>query len=955
MAPITINEMGADMAISRGPGQSISTLSILTDTERKQLLVDWNNTAVAYPGKDLCLHQLFEEQALRTPDNLALVFEQKKLTYCELNHRANNLAHHLTGLGVGPDTFVGIFVERSLEVMVGILGILKAGAAYVPIDAGYPQERISFMLTDANVTTLLTQTSLLAMLPSITAQVVCLDSFDWTCYNELTQGDIHVHPEHLAYVIYTSGSTGRPKGVCIEHRNIVNYVLGVSERFQFKPGMNHATVSTIAADLGNTVIFPALVTGGCLHIISQERVENQGLLSDYFKRERIDVLKIVPSHLAALQSGRHPEHVMPRRCLILGGEASRLDWIERLRTLSPSCEIFNHYGPTETTVGVLTYHVEPQLPTTQSGTLPLGRPLPNSRLYILDESGQVVPVGVQGELYIGGYGVARGYLNRQDLTAEKFVHEPFGLDPCGRLYRTGDIARYQSDGNIEFCGRIDHQVKIHGYRIELGEIEGALREQRGVREALVLANEDESGSKQLVAYVVPNRLNQPLWESKQLHVLPDGTPVAHLNRNETHYIYNEIFILQAYLRHGITINDGDCIVDAGSNIGLFTVFASRLAQNLRIISFEPNPAAFACLKANADAWGKDVKCLPLGLSSENKSAELTFFEGLSLLSGFYADAATEREVVKNYVFNQEPGSQGTEQLAQEISELIDGRLHAKTELAQLRTLSCVILEEGIDRIDLLKINVEKSELDVLLGVSPSDWPKIRQLVIEVDLQDNVAPITALLEQQGYEFLVEQDPLLRNTELCYVYAIRPSASGSNLIRQQYGDAHVRLLPFVNDEILTPTTLRNGLKTRLPQYMIPSGFVLMERFPLTSNGKIDRNSLPTFSFENIKSSQEFVTPQTETEMALAAIWSELLKVESIGIYDSFFDLGGHSLMAIRALSRIRDEFDVDLPIQTLFESPTIADLANILAEVSGSVENIHSKKEMGDLNSFIKLIG
>ena len=376
---------------NRSLEQSSSGPSMFTDAERRELLVECNSTAVAYPGTELCLHQLIEEQAGRTPDQVALVFEQQSLTYGELNRRANQLAHHLRSLGVGPDVLVGLLVERSLEMIVGLLGILKAGGAYVPIDTTFPQDRIAFMLTDANAKVLLTQTSLLKSLPDGAVQTICLDSFDWTGSKGPTQNEAPFHPRHLAYVIYTSGSTGQPKGVGVEHRNIVNYVLGVSERFAFEPGMNHATVSTIAADLGNTVLFPALVTGGCLHVISQERAENQAMLSEYFMRETIDVLKIVPSHLAALQTGRRPEQVMPRRRLILGGEASRLDWVERLRTLSPGCEIHNHYGPTETTVGVLTYHVEGPLLTTQTGTLPLGRPLPNSRVYILDERGEPVP------------------------------------------------------------------------------------------------------------------------------------------------------------------------------------------------------------------------------------------------------------------------------------------------------------------------------------------------------------------------------------------------------------------------------------------------------------------------------------------------------------------------------------------------------------------------------------
>ncbi|HWW51435.1 MAG TPA: amino acid adenylation domain-containing protein, partial [Verrucomicrobiae bacterium] len=628
------------------------------------------------------LVELFEQQAQRTPNQSALASEDQRLTYAELDRRASQLAHYLRGMGAGPETLVGLFVERSAEMIVGLLGILKSGAAYLPIDSAFPRERISFMLEDAGAKILLTQSSLLSRLPPGSAQAVCLDNLDWSTLEAPAHQECPVRPENLAYVIYTSGSTGRPKGVCIEHRNIVNYALGVSQRFGFSAGMNHATVSTIAADLGNTVVFPALITGGCLHVIPQARTESQALLSEYFLREKIDVLKIVPSHLAALQTGSHPEQVMPRKRLILGGEASRLDWIERLRLLAPECEIYNHYGPTETTVGVLTFCASAPLPTTPSGTLPLGKPLPNSQVHILDENRVPAAVGEPGELYVGGRGVARGYLNRPDLTEERFVPDPFSREPSARLYRTGDRARLLPDGDVEFCGRVDHQVKIHGYRVELGEIEAALREQGGVRDAVVSAYPDESGNTELVAYVVPNRADQPLWAARAQYTLPDGSTVAHLNKNETAYIYNEIFVLQAYLRHGITIQDGDCIVDAGANIGLFTTFASRLARNLRIISFEPNPAAYACLQANADAWGAGVKCLPIGLSKEDKTAEMTFFEGFSLLSGFYADEATEREVVKTYALNQESESGESGQLAEEIGKMLEDRFHARTQTAR---------------------------------------------------------------------------------------------------------------------------------------------------------------------------------------------------------------------------------------------------------------------------------
>lgn len=880
---------------------------------------------------DLCLHELIVRGLDRSSARTAVVFEEDRLTHGELDRRARRLAAHLQGLGAGPEVRVGLFVEPSVTLIVAILGILKSGAAYVPIDTAYPRERIGFLLGDAGVRLLLTERHLLSNLPRTVEQTVCLDSFDWDASERQAAEGAAVRPHDLAYVIYTSGSTGQPKGVCIEHRNIVNYVVGVSERLHLERGMSYATVTTVAADLGNTVIFPALATGGTLHVISRERAASQAMLSEYFGRERIDVLKIVPSHLAALQSGKHPEQIMPRRRLILGGESSRLDWIDRLRDLAPECEIFNHYGPTETTVGVLTYHVGPDLPRTDSGTLPLGTPLPNSCIRVLDEAGQPVQPGAVGELCIGGRGVARGYLNRADLTAERFVPDPFNPEPGARMYRTGDLARYLPDGTVEFCGRVDYQIKLHGNRIEPGEIEAALREQSGVRDALVVAADDGSGGKQLVAYVVPTQPDQQLWNNSSVCVLPDGSSVCHLNRNETHYIYNEIFVLQSYLRHGITIRDGDCIVDAGANIGLFTVFVSRLARDVRVLAFEPNPATFRCLKANADAWGARVTCLPFGLSRADGVAELTFFEGLSLLSGFHADAVTEREVVRTYVFNQQSDLLEDDHSTADLGALIDDRLRATSVSARLRRLSAVLAEEGLERVDLLKINVEKSELDVLLGLDADDWLKIRQLVIEVDRLANLEPITSLLERHGYDVHVEQDPLLKRTELHYVYAIRPSAEQPGVIRDQAPDAHVRPVP-ANTGVLTPAMLRTSLKARLPQYMVPSGFVLMEKFPLTANGKVDRAALPAFSINGAQPAREFRGPRTDTEKAVAAIWAELLGVQTIGIDDDFFDLGGQSLVAIKVVARLGDVFAVDLALRNLFDRPTVAGLAEIIDGLS-----------------------
>jgi amino acid adenylation domain-containing protein len=491
------------------PVQRLAELPMLTAAEQHQLLVEWNNTSAPYP-QDMCIHQLFEAQVARTPDAVAVVFEDQALTYQELNTRANQLAHHLQALSVGPEGRVGIYVERSLEMVVGLLGIIKAGGAYVPLDPAYPQERLTLILRDTQVSLLLTQQRPIAGLTEHQTQVICLDT-DWKlmAQESRTNPVNKVTPDNLLYVLYTSGSTGIPKGVAVEHQQLCNYVHGVLKRLALPNSASFATVSTLAADLGNTMIFATLCTGGCLHVLSQERVADPSTMADYLKCHAIDCLKIVPSHLAALQTSPDSESILPRQLLILGGEASRSDWVESLQRLAPGCAILNHYGPTETTVGVLTYRVEEHKHAPITSTLPLGRPLANVQIYLLDQHLQPVPMGVEGELYIGGACLARGYFNRPGLNAERFIPNPFSNMPGARLYRTGDLARYLPDGNLEFLGRLDNQVKIRGYRIELGEVETTLEHHPAIQQAVLLAREDTSGDRRLVAYCVPREGCRP--------------------------------------------------------------------------------------------------------------------------------------------------------------------------------------------------------------------------------------------------------------------------------------------------------------------------------------------------------------------------------------------------------------------------------------------------------------
>jgi amino acid adenylation domain-containing protein len=489
-------------AAAATPGAKLSDLPMASDAEHRRLLVELNDTDRDFPG-GRCLHELFEEQAARTPEAVALVFEGERLSYAELNRRANQLAHHLRALGARPETLVGLCVERSPDLIVGLLGILKAGGAYVPLDPASPKERLAVMLEVSRPPLLLTHGVLSERLPDGVTSVVLLDE-DWPAIARASGQNPSplATPENSAYVIFTSGSTGEPKGVVIEQRQILNYYHAIVERLSLSPGMGFAMVQPLTFDSSQTMLFPALCTGGTLHLIPRELAADPTALNGYFARHSIDALKISPSHLAALQDSDHPEHLLPRRCLVLGGEASRWDWVEGLQRLAPECVIFNHYGPTEATVGMLTFKHDAAATDCPPGNVPLGRPLANTRAYVLDSRLQPVATTVQGELYIGGAGVARGYLGDPAKTAERFIPDPFSAELGARLYKTGDTVRHLADGNLLFIGRTDSQVKVRGFRVELGEIEGVLRRHASVKEAVLVAREDERRGTVLFAYAV---------------------------------------------------------------------------------------------------------------------------------------------------------------------------------------------------------------------------------------------------------------------------------------------------------------------------------------------------------------------------------------------------------------------------------------------------------------------
>ena len=474
-----------------GPGRRLSELPLLDEEERRRMLVEWNDTRRDFVCA--CAHTLFEAQVERTPDGVAATFEGRQLTYSELNRRANQLAHHLRRLGVGPETLVGICVERSLEMVVGVMGILKAGGAYLPLDPTYPRDRLQFMLEDAAAPVLLTQERLLPVLPEHGARVICLDAgWDEVARESADNPENIATPASLAYVIYTSGSTGKPKGVLIEHRAVANFIASTTSIFEVTPKDRILQFASLCFDVSVFEMFTALLSGATLVLGSRETLLSPPALTQLMKEGGVTITDLPPAMMTLLPS----EEFTTERIVFVGGEAFSGDLVNRWAL--PGRHLYNGYGPTESTV---TMTLKECLGTwTQSP--PIGRPMPNHQVYILDKHLNPVPVGVPGEMYIGGVGLARGYLNRPDLTAAAFIANPFGAEPGARLYRTGDLARFLPNGDVDFLGRVDTQVKIRGFRIELGEVEAALSKHPAVKQAVVQAREDTPGAKRLVAYLL---------------------------------------------------------------------------------------------------------------------------------------------------------------------------------------------------------------------------------------------------------------------------------------------------------------------------------------------------------------------------------------------------------------------------------------------------------------------
>jgi amino acid adenylation domain-containing protein/FkbM family methyltransferase len=932
--PSTIRRMAENYSllleeIAIDPHRSVGELPMLGVTERRFLLEEWNGTAASFNDAAL-VHERFERQVSRSPDAIALVCEEARLTYHELNRRANRLAHYLRrNHDVGPDQIVALCVERSIEMVIGLLAVLKAGGAYLPLDPDLPNERLTTMILDARPSVVLTLERLVGKFEArptaegsegVALGEASLIALDGNRSRLERLPDCNpaksATSQNSAYLIYTSGSTGAPKAVIVPHRGVVNRLDWMQDRYGLSFDDVVLQKTPYFFDVSVWEFFWPLREGARLVIAPPGAHRAPEHLASIIAREGVTTVHFVPALMKAFLDVSKPAATTRLRLVICSGEALsaclRNSFYE-----SQTAELHNLYGPTEASIDVTSFACAP---TDSAVSVPIGLPIWNTQIHILDEAFRLAPIGAAGELFIGGVGLARGYLNRADLTAERFVPNPFGADGS-RLYRSGDLGRYNADGNIEFLGRIDHQVKIRGFRIELGEIEATLMRMSGVREAVVVARRDAEGDSRLVAHVVPDPAqlpvlsrylemrDDPTYADLPIFESPDDTILFHKNKAETTFLYREIFEDESYVPEWLRIADGACVLDVGANIGMFSLFASGCAVGVRLLAFEPIPDVFRVLCANDRLHDLRAELFDCALGAVEGVASFDYFPNATLLSG--AGAAEEAlDTVKTFVARQADISEI------DLDALAVERLTHKTVLCPVRTLSSIIRSRAIEHIDLLKIDVERAEIDVLLGIEPQDWSKIDQVIVEVhDIDERLSKTLGLLREQGFHVEERQSHSLLGTNLFNVFATRSARRSIERARPQQK---------VGSPDRWIASLRMALRSSLPDYMIPAAFVPLHRLPIGSNGKADRKALIERNPDE-RSASSFAGPRSVTERLIAREFSRVLGVESIGVNESFFDRGGHSLGAVKLADRIRGVICSNLPVAAIFQAPTVAELA------------------------------
>jgi amino acid adenylation domain-containing protein len=1061
-------------SILSNPSQRVSSLLLLNQTEQHQCLLEWNSTQRHYPSAQT-VHQLFEAKVEQTPNAIAIICENQSTTYQELNIQANQIAHHLISLGVQEDRLIGICFEKSIEMIAALLGVLKAGGAYVPIDPAYPQERVADILNDSRLRIVLTQENLTHYFEKPSVQTICLNAPDIA-----QKGHHNPTPppgnQHLSYIIYTSGSTGKPKGVMIEHRALVNYTQAAIENYGITQSDRILQFASISFDAAAEEIFPALAQGAALILRTEEMLSTIPTFLEHCRTQKLTVLDLPTAfwHLLVAEM-KHLNLALPKsiRLVIIGGEAASAEHLADWQQLAPNVRLVNSYGPTEATIVATTCELSSQ-EAIPGKAVPIGKPIANVQTYVLDKALQPVPIGVPGGLYIGGVGLARGYLHQPELTAKAFIANPFSSDPEARLYRTGDQVRYRRDGNLEFLGRLDEQVKIRGFRIELGEITGVLNQHPALKNAITL-DQNNGTEQRLVAYLVPEDNYETLLEqnaaldSEQMtqwqtvfddlyHSFdPQQQSGFYVKGWESSYDHQPIpdEQVQAWMEQTVQrvqqLNPNRVLELGCGGSGLMLLQIAPHCTQYR--ATDPSANALNILQQQLQTLGKDIPGVTFAQRSADDftGVQPGSFDTVLIVSvaQYFPSVDYLLDVLKKAVDALEPGGSiflgdvrnlmlleafhTDQELRRSPDNLLLKDLKYKTQ-SQLRQEQQLVvspaffyaLKDILPAISHVEIHLErgvyqneltKFRYDVILRKEVSiespiqvtwiDW-QAENLSIE-DLENqlkadnhrvlgliNIPNARVSQEVQALRVLhhleksaavsdlrqalqssplhgIDPESLWRlGEQLSYqveiVWSARCEEGQYNAIFQRYdptNPARTSLPRIVMPDEESDAPLRSWshyasnprqnlaqhqlissvqkyLEAKLPSYMMPSAFVCLEFLPLNNNGKVDRQALPTPD-EPLSNSQ-FLPPRTAAEEVVVRVWQQVLGLQKIGVRDNFFELGGHSLLATRVISQLRQEFQVELPLRALFESPTVEGLVNELAQLWGNRQTVEQVAEV-----------
>jgi amino acid adenylation domain-containing protein/FkbM family methyltransferase len=875
---------------------------------------------------------LFREQVERAGEAPAVVFDGRVLSYRELGSRVDALAARLAEFGAGPGDTVGVACERSEHLLVAVLAALTAGAAYLPLDVDLPEQRIEYMLDDAKPRCLIASRAFAAARSGIAGRVpaVLVDE-EPTPSAVAAPSDrtpTEPHPLDTAYVLYTSGSTGRPKGVAVSHMSIVNHLLWMQDEYGLTPADRVLHKTTVGFDVSVWELLWPLVAGAVLVVAEPGAHREPARLVELINGARVSTVHFVPSMLEPFLDELAATGCPSLRRVLASGEALAPSLRTRFAEVCDA-RLHNLYGPTEAAIDVTSWDCS--LPA-DPGRVPIGIPVAHTGIHVLDAALRPVPDGVVGELYISGVQLADGYLGRFGLTAERFVACPGG-EPGTRMYRTGDLASRNSRGEFEYHGRADAQLKINGVRIEPGEVEEALLRHPAVSRAAVALAETPGGERHLAAFVVPDPDRAavpaglvafgglPEAERPRVEVLGGRLPVCVLNTSEAQFMYREIFEDRVYARHGITLPENACVLDVGANIGLFTLQAGLSSPGARIYSVEPVPEINALLRRNIALYGLKATVLPCAVGREPADeAEFTFYPNVSLISGLHADAAADSAVVSQVAQRDLAGAASGGAVPQEtVAELVRDRLRTRRITVPVRTISQIIDQESITRIDLLKLDVERGELEAVEGIRDGHWELIDQVVVEVhDVEGRLDRIRLLLEARGFEVAADTDEGHLG-ELRTVYAVRPAVRG----RAPRGDAAAPE-PLTVDS-LAESVLR-GAAEFLPAAMVPAKITVVAELPLTANGKLDRAALAGRGEAGPK--RRVRGPQTGAQQVLCGLVAQAVGVTEVGIDEDFFRLGGTSMSAVKLTSAISRSFGVQFKLRMVLRDPTVAGISRQL---------------------------